>query len=461
MTYTKNFLLDNIKTTNSSVQQYLQNIYTDSNLLDKKLQRIKDLLSHPAISDGDLILSRSPGRISLSKHADYINSDLLYTLDDRDIYLLAQLKPSQTEGPSLRLINSNHNFQDLLITLNELDKSLDNKSAWYFYPLKIIKELNITWSEAELVLNYSSDLPTGSGLSSSHALMLSTYFALEEIFKLNKLSKNQLITFCQEIESARGFKSGLGDQSAQLHSQKNKFSFIKLFPEIKISYAETPQDLAIITAPSFIKADKSLPEFSAANENIKRYKSINKLVESFGVEFLADLLQIKNEKEIYNFLEGIPDPELRSLAVYGLGEAARVKALKSGFSLEKLGSHLKLSHLAERRYVVEDGQWRKIKFSHNLDTSIPLTQQHGYYGASTLENDQLQALALSIEGVYGSSISGAGLGGNNLILADKSRAQIIKETLIQNYYKERGLEEKARTGVHISSSSVAAGIMLF
>lgn len=461
MTYNKKKLLTDLKTTNSHIHQSLQKIYTDTSILNKKIRRIEDLLSHPSILDEDLVLSRSPGRISLSKHADYINSDLLYTLDDRDIYLLAQLKPIQGENPRLRLINSNHNFQDIALTIDEIDKFLENKSAWHFYPLKIIKELNITWDEAELVLNYSSDLPTGSGLSSSHALMLSTYFALEEIFKLNKFSKNQLIIFCQEIESARGFKSGLGDQSAQLYSKKDKFSFIKLFPEIKTSYTELPQDLAIITAPSFIKADKSLPEFAAANESIKRYKSINKLVESYGVEFLADLLEVKNEKEIYNFLKGIQDLELRSLALYGLGEAARVKALKSELSLEKLGSHLKLSHLAERRYIIEDGQWHRIKFSHNLDTSIPLTKQHGYYGASTLENDQLQALALSIEGVYGSSISGAGLGGNNLILADKSRAKIIKETLIQNYYREKGLEEKAHTGVHISSSSSAAGIMLF
>jgi galactokinase len=459
MTCNKTFLINSLESSSSNTYKSLEEIYSNTTVIDLKIKRIHELISHPSISDEPLCISRCPGRISLSKHADYINSDLLYTLDDRDIFLLAQLKPNKEA--CLKLINSNHNFSDITVKLHEVDNLLENKSAWYFYPLKMIKELGITWNQAELVLNYSSDLPTGSGLSSSHALMLSTYFALEKTFEITQFNSNELIIFCQKVESERGFKSGLGDQSAQLFSKKGKFSFIKLFPNLEVSHIEIPAGLAIITAPSYIKADKSLPEFSAANENIQRYKNINELVKNYGVDYLADLLEVKNQEEIYEFLSKIENKELQSLALYGLGEASRVKSLKSQLNAESLGAHLNLSHLGERRFVSTNGNWTKINYLHNLDTKLPLTKQHGYYGASTLENDQLQALALNLEGVYGSTISGAGLGGNNLILAEESKAHKIKESLIENYYQEKGLEEKALLGVHISSSSAAAGIMLF
>ena len=430
------------------LKKSLELIYSDPSLIDKKLSRIEELLSHPGIGS-EAVLTRCPGRISLSKHADYINSDLLYLLDDRDIYLAAQVTEAKSECSEFKLINSNHNFIDLCFEASELEKYLEDKASWYFYPLKIIQELGIKLEGKSLTLNYSSDLPTGSGLSSSHALMISSYLTLEKIFNLAKKTDLELINFCQQIESQRGFKSGLGDQSAQLLSKKAQFSFIKLFPDLKVEHKELTEGLGIITAPSFIKADKSLPEFSEANENIQKYKSINKLAESQGVEYLADLIYTKTEAEIYKFLGSIEDSKLQALALYGLAEAARVKDLKeNGISLEKLGKHLNLSHQAERRSVLASPR-----------NDIPLKEQAGYYGASTPENDALQALALSYPGVYGSSISGAGLGGNNTIICDLDKATETKEKLIQDYYIPRGLEEKARERVHISSSSAKAGVL--
>lgn len=436
----------------------LEKIYSDQGIIDKKLLQIEELFNHSNFDKSSKIsLARCPGRISLSKHADYINSDLLYILDDRDVFVAGQLQ--ETSEAQIKFYNSNHNFQDLNSSATELEKHLADKSQWYFYPLKIIQKLGITLDKT-LVLNISSDLPTGSGLSSSHALMISSYLCLQDLFKLTPKTELELILFCQEIESERGFKSGLGDQSAQLLSEKAQFNFIKLFPELKKEHRSIPEGLGIITAPSFIKADKSLPEFSEANENIKKYKSINELAKKAGAEYLADLIYLKTEEEIYKFLEEIEDPKLQALALYGLAEAARVKDLKeNGITLEKLGKHLKLSHKAEQRFELKENNWQSYHHSFKIDTSLKLEEQTGYYGASTLENDAIQELALSLDGVYGASISGAGLGGNDTIICDLDKAEAIKEALIQNYYLPRSLEEKARERVHISSFSAKASIM--
>lgn len=440
----------------------LKEIYSSEDLIEKKRLQLIALIDSEYFQDQEnLTLARCPGRISLSKHADYINSDLLYLLDDRDVFVAGQITEAG-ECSELRLINSNHNFIDLCFEYSELDKYLEDKTAWYFYPLKIMQKLGIKLNNKSLTLNITSDLPTGSGLSSSHALMISSYLALQNLFKLKRKTDKELIFFYQEVESERGFKSGLGDQSAQLLSKKNQFSFIKLFPELKVEYREIPENFAIVTAPSFIKADKSLPEFAAANKNIEKYKNINKLVKNLGVEYLADLLYVKTEAEIFIFLETITDIDLKQLALYGLAEAARVKNLKEeSLSLDSIGKHLNLSHQAEQvSMTILETCPKLIENELGELRPLALTLQTGYYGASTVENDAIKYLATSYEGVYGASISGAGLGGNDIIVCHKDFATSVKEKLIQDYYLPRGLEEKARERVHISSFTAKANLIL-
>lgn len=416
--------------------------------------------------------ARCPGRISLSKHADYINSDLMYLLDDREITVKAEIitDPKHSSFKKLSLKNNDNNYPAASFSYEELEGIA--KENWFFYIAKILESLKIKeeLKSYGLELEFSSNLPSGNGLSSSHALILSSICVLSYCFDLQDYikifeSENRaelsesvfaLIKLCQEIENSRGFNSGLGDQSAQLLGKKSKFVFIKLLPSLKIGYQDLPAELAVITAPSFIKADKSLPEFKAANENIKAYKEINFLVKELGANYLADLIYTKSEAEIFAFLESIKDKKIQGLALYGLAEAARVAKLKKSLDLKSIGKHLNSSHQAEINFKKEDGQWLartdEEKYSFLLDPSTELSQHSGAYLASTQINDELQDFANKLDGVYGSSISGAGLGGSNIIITDKNYAVQLKERLINEFYTKHGLEEKAINHVHISSS---------
>ena len=80
---------------------------------------------------------------------------------------------------------------------------------------------------------------------------------------------------------------------------------------------------------------------------------------------------------------------------------------------------------------------------------IKLYDHFGYYGASTRQNDELQALAIDLNCVFGSSISGAGLGGNNNILCHKGKeAEVYKK--LKAYYKD---DSKTKSAIHLSFSS--------
>lgn len=433
----------------------------------------------------------------------------------------------------LLIINQDKNYPNLIIDLNTRPiKTFDkaDKNIWDFYILKLLhllfvekflysvgasRDLSLP---SGLVLVYNSDLPTASGVSSSHALILCTLLALTKLLDIQPLikifhtitnspgmiSSSQLnlsgastntimsvLQLCQSIEQARGFQSGLGDQAAQLLVKKDKLVFVKLFPELQYQYIDRPENMGIIIAPSFIKADKNLPEFKAANENISIYKSINvnEILAKFhdtchshasgNPFYLGDLLYKYSDTEIIDILESIPDHKTKGLALYGLAEGARVKKLKEfcytndtdkSFDQEeflvKLGKHLNKSHEAEKNFrprteISESGfykSWEAIpeteKNNFILDKNLKLSEHTGIYSASTLINDQLQDFANRIPGVYGSSISGAGLGGNNIILCESKLAPMIKDQLINLYYKccldtSRDYSKE----IHISSSS--------
>ncbi len=454
--------------------------------IENKIRRLDKLVSQECF-DPKLpkVISRCPGRISLSKHADYINSDLLYVLDDRDLFAAVQLieDPQHKFYGSLILKNSDEIFPDLKVDLRTLNFDNLDKNHWSFYVLKLLQELNLQnrLRECGLVIAVDSEIPVGGGLSSSHALLLSCLLALTKVFHLNsyieilesrykietanKEALVEILKLCQRIEAAKGFNSGLGDQSAQLLSKKDHFTFIKIFPELQVCYKAIPNDIAIISAPTFIKAEKSLPEFKAANENIALYKTINELSNHLDAKYLADLIYSKDEKDIFQFLENIEDRKVRGLALYGLAEAKRVSNLKSELNLLALGKHLNLSHKAELNFNY-DGEKQSLKafneedkLNYIFDCNKELAEHCGSYRASTAANDELHYLACTIQGVYGCSISGAGLGGNNTIICQKDQAEKIKSALIEGFYKPKGLETRAQEALHISSSSAAAVIL--
>lgn len=478
-------ILDKIKNQDQDFINKVHSYYSDDFDINPKLKRLEKILNQEILeSEQEVIVSRCPGRISLSKHADYINSDLLYVLDDRDLYFAIQKinSPEHKAYRSIFLKNLDKDFPEIHINYQELQNKNFNKLDWSFYIFKLIEELNLIekLQDCGLVIIIDSEIPVGSGLSSSHALLLSAFSALVNLFGLESYQKTldsrnsnldkagvfEIIKLCQKVENAKGFNSGLGDQSVQLLGKKNHFCFIKIFPKLEVECHKIPTDLAIMSAPSFIKAEKSLPEFKAANENISNYKKINELVKPLGHNYLADLIYNANDNDIYKFLDSICDHNLKGLALYGLAEAKRLCQLKKSFNPETLGKHLNLSHLAELNFHYEPktksckafDEEEKLKFDY--DPNKDLGEHSGLYRASTKENDELYYLTKELEDVYGTSISGAGLGGSNTIVCRKSTVSNIISCLIENFYKPRNLQEKALKYLHLTYSSEAVSVII-
>jgi galactokinase len=471
-----------------------------------------------ALPNSDLIrsskvhISRCPGRLSFSKHCDYVNNDLLYLAANYETLVAVQVSiltlgeistPNGTAQAFIEIHNLNPDFQELILSQDQVIENIsaikltlsdqclnDHKSNWTFYILKILDLLSkedLDFDLAKILslkIVVNSDLPAAAGMSSSHALILASLMSLIRALHSHGLLKNidktyfryllnsgaegtndllNLLKFCQKVEIAKGFNSGLGDQAAQILSRKNHFCFIKLFPELSFKYQRIPEGISFMILPSFIKAEKTSEEYRLKEKYFDRYKEVNQLTPFF----LGDMLYSLTDKEILEKLKKLKetqdDKKLPNLALYALAEGARLKELKQNFCIEKMFEHVNLSHLAE---WVSDRSPHPMIFSADLklgntifaaqesiNMNLKLANHIGAYRSSTLFNDSLQNFTLSLEGVHACSIMGAGLGGNNIAVVSSEKADSIKKTLIEDFYSHYNLAEKAKTAILVNSSA--------
>ncbi|MFZ4084494.1 MAG: hypothetical protein ACOYK1_02990 [Vampirovibrionia bacterium] len=505
--------------------------YIPNPLLDSDLNEI-------SLRNSKIHISRCPGRLSFSKHCDYVNNDLLYLAANYETLVAVQVSvlalgeistPNISAQAFIEIYNLNPDFQELILSQDQVIENIsaikstisdqclnDNKSNWTFYILKILdllskEDLNFDLAKIlSLKIVVNSDLPAAAGMSSSHALILASFMSLTRALHSQGLLKNidktyfkyllnsgadsieaiintndllDLLKFCQKIEIAKGFNSGLGDQAAQILSRKNHFCFIKLFPELSFKYQKIPEGVSFMILPSFIKAEKTSDEYRLKEKYFDRYKELNQFTPFFlendanaeigvceqsqGQSSLGDILYKLTDKEILEKLKKLKeikdDKKLSNLALYALAEGARLKDLKQNFCIEKMFEYVNLSHLAE---WVSDSSPHPMIFSADLklgntifaaqesvNMNLKLANHIGAYRSSTPFNDSLQSFALSLEGVYACSIMGAGLGGNNIAIVSSEKIDSIKKTLIEDFYSHYNLAEKAKTAILVNSSA--------
>ena len=157
----------------------------------------------------------SPGRINLiGEHTDYNNGYVLPTAIDKNI----QFKFNKNGSLNTCNIHSNNFNAGFFFELNAVSKS---ENQWENYILGVIYEIQQLTDKLrgfDCVLD--SDIPIGSGISSSAALECGLAYGLNELFDLN-LSKLTIVELSQRAEhNYVGTKCGIMDQFASVMSKK-------------------------------------------------------------------------------------------------------------------------------------------------------------------------------------------------------------------------------------------------
>jgi len=187
--------------------------------------------------------------------------------------------------------------------------------------------------------------------------------------------------------------------------------------------------------PELFEMLKILPETMSRQEVIHR----------LGKEKANALLQ--------SFPTTLNQYPIRKVVIYGLAEYERSRyctSLLERGSIDDFGRWMNISHDGDR-VISADGQPFYLDYSDKaMDKLIKLAQQNphfsnmaklpGGYGCSIPEIDKMVDIALSVEGIKGAQLSGAGLGGCMMALVHKNSYENLKAKMIRDYYEPSSLE---------------------
>ena len=347
----------------------------------------------------------SPGRINIiGEHVDYNDGYVLPAAIDKIICFA--FEKSNTTTSRIVAIDLNQEFEI------DLSKSIQlSSTVWHNYILGVLKQLQdngFDFSGVNCV--FSSNIPVGSGLSSSAALECGFLFGIQSLFNLDISQQNRAL-MSQKAEHWVGINCGIMDQFASVHGLENKV--IKLdCNTLEFEYHNADfKDYALVLFDSNVKHSLFTSAYNKRREECEEGLAIIKAnfpeVKSFRNCTEAQLLTLKDKMDAVVFTR----------VHYVVKEIARVskvcEALDAG-NIELLGQLLFETH---------DGLSRE-------------------YEVSCPELDYLVELALADEAVIGSRLMGGGFGGCTITLIKKGKEEAVKQKFAQLYQEKWNIELK-------------------
>jgi galactokinase len=249
-------------------------------------------------------------------------------------------------------------------------------------------------------LRVESDVPLGSGLSSSAALEVSLLRALRQAFHL-KMDDVEIARLGQKAENDLvGAPVGIMDQMASSLADETTALFLDTR---HLSYEKVP----LPAGAELVVINSGISHSNAGGEYRVRRQECERAAELLRVPQLRDL----NKQDLWR-LTPLPEP-LDRRARHVITENARVRCAVSAMQendLPRLGKLLYASHASLRD---------------DYEVSIP-------------EIDRLVELAGEEPDVYGARITGGGFGGSIVILARHGTGRALGERIVARYEDEMG-----------------------
>jgi galactokinase len=351
--------------------------------------------------------TRAPGRVNLlGEHVDYNQGIVLPAA----IQLAVRLVAAPTSDGLLRL-HALDLAKEIVLDLGDLDRrcAADGSSLprWALYPAGVAWALGqVGMPITSIQAVYSSDIPIGSGLSSSAAVEVAFATTWQAISGFN-IDKLTLAKLCQRAENEYvGVSSGLMDQFASTCGVEGH---VLCFDTRSLEWdaLELPPGTAIVIADSGLR--RSLAR-SAYNDRRAACEQAVALLCKYlpGIQSLRDVSTV--ELAAYNTY--LP-PEVARRAEHVVKEIHRVNqaiiALKRG-DAKMFGGFMYASHKSLR----------------------------DLYEVSLPELDSLVEIARALPGIYGARLTGAGFGGCTVNLVEENAAEKFMQGLQAGYREKTG-----------------------
>lgn len=347
----------------------------------------------------------SPGRINIiGEHVDYNDGYVLPAAIDKIICFAFEKSNSKTS--KIIAIDLNEEFE---VDLTQEIKLSD--VVWTNYILGVIKQLQDNGFSFEgFNCVFSSNIPVGSGLSSSAALECGMIFGIKELFGL-KIEKVDVALMGQKAEHWVGINCGIMDQFSSVHGLENKV--IKLdCNTLEFEYHNADfKDYSLVLFDSNVKHSLFTSEYN--NRRLECEEGLSIIKNHFPeIKTFRDC----TEEQVLSLKDKMSEVVFKR-AHFVVKEILRVtqacEALDNG-NIELLGQLLFDTH---------DG------LSKDYEVSCP-------------ELDFIVEQAKKEESVIGSRLMGGGFGGCAITLIKKGNENRVKEAFTSLYFDTFGIDLK-------------------
>lgn len=368
------------------------------------IKNTTDFFQQTFNSNADKVIL-SPGRINIiGEHIDYNDGYVLPAAIDKIICFA--FEKNNSDLANIQAIDLNESVE-----IDVKKEAVLTEVVWTNYLRGVLFQLKLKGYEiGGFNCAFSSNIPTGSGLSSSAALECGFLFGINEMFNLG-INSIDIALMGQSAEHWVGINCGIMDQFASVMGLENKVIKIDC-RTLEYTYHDANfVDYSLILFDSNVKHSLFTSEYNnrriECNEGLSIVKENYPEIESFrdcNVEHLISL-HSKMSDNVFK----------RSL--YAVKEIKRViqacEALDNG-DIKTLG---------------------KLMF----ETHEGLSKD---YEVSCDELDYLVNLAKAEEDVIGSRLMGGGFGGCAITLVKKGSEATIKEKFTKLYLNKFNIDLK-------------------
>jgi galactokinase len=351
-------------------------------------------------SESEPKIYRAPGRVNLiGEHTDY-NLGFVFPIA-LEMACYVAIAPAQHGKLHIYSRDFDQEFETGIKDI----RGAKPMGRWSDYVVGVAQQLANAGIELESSdLYIASEVPVGSGLSSSAALEIGTAFALLgsrsmpplEIAQLGRRAETQFV----------GMPCGIMDQYASVFGRKGSAIQIDC-RSLQHEYVTLPQPLTILAVNSMVKHELGA---SAYRERVAECEAAVAAIRAFDkkVESLRDV-SLTFFEQIQDSIPAVPRKRARHVIsdtqrVLDLAAAARAS------DLPEMGRLFIASH-------------RSMQYDYEI---------------SCEEIDFLVDTAIKIPGVYGSRMTGGGFGGCTVNLLAPNAADDFRERLAKAYRERFG-----------------------
>src|SRR3954463_4335731 len=344
---------------------------------------------------------RAPGRVNLiGEHTDYNLGYVLPVALEMSCYVGI----ARNERRELRIFSQDFNSQ-FSIALDKIAEA-QPQGKWHDYVVGVARELlklDVPLESADLFIQ--SEVPSGSGLSSSASLKMSCACALLGGRKLKPL---EMALLGQRAESQFvGVPTGIMDQYASVFGREDAAIQIDC-RSLQHEYVSLPEGVSVLAVNSMVKHELGS---SAYRERVKECRAAVEALQVTdpSVQSLRDATL-----DFFTRVQETVPPVPRQRARHVITENERVvefaTAAQEG-DLEKMGQLFVASH-------------RSMQYDYEITCE---------------EIDFLVDSAIKMPGVYGARMTGGGFGGCTVNLVQTGREEEFTRELGEMYQDKYGI----------------------